>query len=452
MSQHDQHNKTIRLLQRDILSLTGMFLLVLLVLCLFGSLGLLVTLVAGFASILMSYIYFRRRLRLLSLQLLRAGGQGAEEDIKSAFEIEKTLLQALNQPALLIYDDQIKAGNAAALKLFHLPADQGSFSAASLRDPELLSAIEQVVQSGGHMTCEIQPARNAGEYWRADITALGDTPQKDGVLLVMTDQKPVRLAQQARADFLANASHELRTPLTSIAGFIETMKGPASDDLASWPRFIDIMDEQTRHMRDLIGDLLSLSRIELSGHLLPETRLDLGVAVEETMDALQLIGAARGLTLSVKGPEGGLSIRGDEGEVKQIIRNLVGNALKYAPDDSNIEIRLGRSSSLVEAQSQAARSWAGAGRLTLLNPHERTGEAIWLQVRDKGLGIAPEHLPRLGERFYRVDGSRGGPIEGTGLGLAIVKHIMARHQGGLAVESIYGKGASFSVWFPTYHA
>ncbi len=448
MSPYNQNKTASNLLKRGISSLIGSFLIILCLLWVIGALKLLPTLLACLASLLLGYICFHHYGRTFNSGGLLPAEISPEETAERASDIEKTLLQALNQPALLIYDEKIKFGNEAAFKLFNISDDQSNFSVASLRDPNLLDTIEEVAISAGAAGCDIQPARNASEFWRADITALGDNPQKDGILIVMTDQKPVRLAQQARADFLANASHELRTPLTSIAGFIETMKGPASDDLAAWPRFIDIMDEQTRHMRDLIGDLLSLSRIELSGHLLPGTRLDLGVAAEETVDALQLIGAPRELTVNMKRPEAVLNILGDEGEVKQVIRNLVGNALKYAPDGSRVDVRIGLSPSLIEAQTQAARSWAGAGRLTLLTPPERPGAAIWLQVRDKGIGIAPEHLPRLGERFYRVDGSRGGPIEGTGLGLAIVKHIMARHQGGLAVESIYGKGASFSVWFP----
>ena len=451
MSRYDQHNSGVRSFKRDIFSLTGIFALILFLLWLAGALKPFAALFAGVISVLVGY-YFHHRLRILDEASLAARQYSPEDDAGSASEIERLLLQALSQPALLIYDNKIKFGNEAAFKLFHLPANGSDFSVASLRDPKLLTAIEEVVILAGSASCEIQSARNPGEFWRADITPLGNTPNKDGILIVMIDQKPVRLAEQARADFLANASHELRTPLTSIAGFIETMKGAASDDLSSWPRFIEIMDEQTRHMRDLIADLLSLSRIELSEHLLPETSLDLGVAAEETMDALQLIAAARGLTLTMDRPEGALKILGDEGEVKQVIRNLVGNALKYAPDKSRIKVTLGLSSSLVEAQTQAARSWAGAGRLTLLDPVEHSGAAIWLQVRDQGLGIAQDHLPRLGERFYRVDRSRGGPIEGTGLGLAIVKHIMSRHQGGLAVESIYGKGASFAVWFPVYKA
>jgi len=204
------------------------------------------------------------------------------------------LLQALNQPALLLSEKHIRASNQAARHIFRLPEGQTELAVASLRNPTLLGAIDKVLAEGGSAACEIQPARTPGDYWLADVTALGENPRQNGMLLVMTDQKPIRLAQRSRSDFLANASHELRTPLTSIAGFIETMKGPAKDDLAAWPRFIDIMDEQTRHMRELIKDLLSLSRIELSEHLLPNTELDLALAATEALDALHHVGAERG--------------------------------------------------------------------------------------------------------------------------------------------------------------
>lgn len=376
-------------------------------------------------------------------------GQAAPSSVETIKPVDtaRAVLQALNQPALIVHNGAIQVCNTAARRIFNLPEYQIDLSVASLRNPTLLQAIEKVLNHGGQAQCELQPARNLDEFWLTEVTALGGEPREKGVLLVLTDQKPVRLAQQARADFLANASHELRTPLTSISGFIETMKGPAKDDLAVWPRFIDIMDEQTRHMRVLIGELLSLSRIELSEHLLPDTRLDLALAAKEALEALQPLAAARDLRLQILGDEAPLMILGDDGEIKQVIRNLISNAIKYAPDESEITLTLGTAPSLIDAQKQAARSWVGAGRMTLLNPQNRRGPAIWMQVRDNGPGIAPQHLPRLGERFFRVDDSRGGPIEGTGLGLAIVKHIMARHRGGLAVESLSGQGAAFSVWF-----
>ena len=371
---------------------------------------------------------------------VRQAGEGA---LRSKLSV----VRALNQPALMVVSGIIKGRNLAADTVFKLPLGRPDLSVASLRDPTLLSAIDRVQREGGHIACELQPAGRQDEFWHVDITALGAEPEEDGLLLVLTDLKPVRLAERARADFLANASHELRTPLTSIGGFIETMKGPAKDDKDSWPRFIAIMDEQTRHMRDLIADLLSLSRIELSEHVLPETEIDLGLLAEEAVEALGHVVEKRGIAIKVEKPARSLYILGDASEVKQVIGNLLSNAMKYAPDNSNIELALGWSETAADAQQQAARTWDHAGRVSLRLPQSNSSACVWLRVRDYGPGIPQEHLTRLGERFYRVDGSRGGPIEGTGLGLAIVKHIMGRHRGGFAVESIFGEGASFSVWF-----
>ena len=207
------------------------------------------------------------------------------------------------------------------------------------------------------------------------------------------------------------------------------------------------MDEQTRHMRELIGDLLSLSRIELSGHLMPDTELDFGLLVEEAVEALSHAAAQRRVSIRIEKSDDRLRILGDAGEVKQVVGNLLSNAMKYARDDSTIDLSIGRSASFRLAKNDAARQWRGADRVSFRVPQNMRGASVWLRVRDNGVGIEQKHLARLGERFYRADGSRGGPIEGTGLGLAIVKHIMARHRGGFAVESVFGEGAAFSVWF-----
>lgn len=370
------------------------------------------------------------------------------DDTLARFQARQALLGALPQPALVLREGQIETCNPAGAQLFGLPQETGGLSIASLRRPRLLDAIETVNATGKAASCDISGARRPGDAWRAEIVPLSDDPQSGGILVVFTDQRPVHRAQSARADFLANASHELRTPLTSLSGFVETMKGPAKDDMEAWPRFIDIMDEQIRHMRELIADLLSLSRIELSEHLPPETELNLLPVVNATLDALRQLAAERRLTLTLDASDVVYLITADEREIKQVVSNLVGNAMKYAPDSSDIRIEIGRAGSVTLAQNEAMRRQADASRATLLAAPEGAGGAIWLRVSDTGAGIEANHLPRLGERFYRVDDSRGGPVEGTGLGLAIVKHIVSRHRGGLAVESLAGQGAAFSVCLP----
>ena len=367
-------------------------------------------------------------------------------------EARRAVIVALHQPALVVEGNQITAFNAAAATLFRLPTTT-SLSVASLRHPRLLAGIEDVRATGDVYECEIVPARNPGQSWSAHLTALTDGLEQPDVLIVLTDLAPVRRAERARADFLANASHELRTPLTSISGFVETMQGAAKDDKDAWPRFIEIIAEQASHMRGLISDLLSLSRIELGAHEVPDTVIDLHQTLSESIEAMGHAANAKGVQIVFDVPvaAGGISeafnVIGSEGEVKQVIQNLLGNAIKYSPEAGEIIVAAGRVDQ--SDMQKMARSWTGASRASLYASAARAGEddAVWFSVRDHGVGIAPEFLPRLGERFFRVDDSRGGPVEGTGLGLAIVKHIMAHHQGGLVVESIEGEGALFTVWF-----
>lgn len=373
---------------------------------------------------------------------------------KATRRARQSLIDALNQPALIIDGaGQLVAYNEDAAHIFSLPAVRPGLSASSLRHPELLAHVDRVLTDGGQATCEIARSREPDQTWLVTITALDE--HKVGAraaLVVMTDQAPVRRAERARADFLANASHELRTPLTSVSGFLETMQGPARDDPASWPRFIQIMADQTSHMKHLITDLLSLSRIELSEHQAPTTRIELVGTARDMLEALNQLAGSKNQTILFDAREDEIAVIAAEGEMRQVIQNLVGNALKFAPDGSEIEVTMGRSRDLDAAEAFASRNWTGAGRATLLSPSatldKGNGGVAWLRVRDHGPGIARDYLPRLGERFYRVDSSRGGPVEGTGLGLAIVKHIMAHHRGGMAVESVEGEGTAFSVWLP----
>ena len=274
-------------------------------------------------------------------------------------------------------------------------------------------------------------------------------PRPGSVLMVFEDLTAVRRAERARADFLANASHELRTPLTAIGGFIETMRGPAKDDKEAWDPFLDIMGQQTERMKRLVADLLSLSRIEFSEHRAPKTQVDLGTLARTTSLALIPIAKEAGIKLHFDAPEHEIQAIADDDEIAQVIQNLASNAIKYASPGGEVQILVGVSATMAQAATACSRQSADANRALLLQPYASAeAPAIWVRVTDDGDGIAEQHLPRLGERFYRVDESRGGKIEGTGLGLAIVKHIMARHRGGLAVESLEGHGTAFGVWMP----
>ncbi|MEM9669011.1 MAG: ATP-binding protein [Pseudomonadota bacterium] len=368
--------------------------------------------------------------------------------------VQQSLVDALNQPALIVdAGAQLVAYNQVAGQIFSLPDVRIGLSAGSLRNPELLAHIDRVLNAGGAAACELVPSRDPSQTWLVTITALGDDAAGErSALIVLTDQAPVRRAEKARADFLANASHELRTPLTSISGFLETMQGPARDDPDAWPKFIQIMADQTTHMKDLITDLLSLSRIELGEHQAPTTKVDFLTIVREAAESLVHIARMKSQEIKFDFPEAPVPLIASEGELKQVVHNLVGNAIKYSPANTVITVSMGRSRDLDAAEAYASRGWPEAARSTLLAAPETIGgasrAAAWFRVRDEGAGIDAAFLPRLGERFFRVDESRGGPDEGTGLGLAIVKHIMAHHRGGFAVESQIEEGTAFSVWLP----
>jgi len=244
------------------------------------------------------------------------------------------------------------------------------------------------------------------------------------LLMTFNDLSPLRRVEEMRADFIANASHELRTPLAALLGFIETLQGPAKDDTTAREKFLAIMRGQATRMARLIDDLLSLSRIELNAHLQPSTALDLAPIVRQVADGLQTLARDRDVEIKVTAPSEPLIVLGDRDELIRALENLVENALKYGAAGKRVDITLAR------AQTRAG------------SPEAR------LSVRDYGPGIAPEHLPRLTERFYRVDVADSRAQGGTGLGLALVKHVLNRHGGRLTIESTPGQGAGFIMHLP----
>jgi two-component system phosphate regulon sensor histidine kinase PhoR len=231
-----------------------------------------------------------------------------------------------------------------------------------------------------------------------------------------------------RADFVANASHELRTPLASLIGFVETLRGPAADDPPAQARFLEIMAEQAERMNRLIDDLLSLSRIEITEHQPPAEMVDLEGVVERILDSFEINIRKRAVSLLWEPAENLPRVLGDTDQLEQVAQNLLDNALKYGKPGGTVKVAV--------AQVNPGGKWPS-----------RPG--IVLSVSDDGPGIPRQHLPRLTERFYRVDNGRSRALGGTGLGLAIVKHIINRHRGVLLIESEAGAGATFHVWLPT---
>jgi two-component system, OmpR family, phosphate regulon sensor histidine kinase PhoR len=361
----------------------------------------------------------------------------------------RQLLSALPLPAFEVdADGRIVTFNAAADLILHLGGRSNPRTSTVIRSPALLSAIERMRLSSGGETLSVEVDSAPDETWRAHVSRPVGAIQ---TLVVLEDLTPVRRAARARSDFLANASHELRTPLTALSGFIETMRGPAKDDKASWDRFLDIMAGESERMSRLIADLLSLSRIEFSEHIAPSEREDFARIVLDATEALQPIARDRDVTLELSGADEDMPVVAHRDEIMQVVENLLTNALKYTPPGGRVSVSVGLAASMTEARARAAQGWREGERMTLLPAAGRPGTpdpSVWLRIEDEGPGIEREHLPRLGERFYRADQSRGGKITGTGLGLAIVKHIMAHHRGGLAVETRLGQGSAFGIWLP----
>ena len=336
--------------------------------------------------------------------------------------------------------------NLAARTLFRILRQDARLITA-IRNPQVIELVDEALIGGisGHTAFVAGGAHD--RTWIATARPL--TTRADGAplaLLVLRDQTDLRRAERMRADFLANASHELRTPLASLSGFIETLRGPARDDVEARDRFLGIMQTQAERMARLIDDLMSLSRIELNEHIAPQGRVDLAKAVTDVADAMTPVLKARGVRVDVSRATAAAVVEGDRDQIIQVIQNLIDNALKYSPRDGMIQVEV---SAPTAGDPPPPPRDAETSGLTLLAPDHRPGELYaLLRIRDSGPGMPRDALPRLTERFFRVEGQKSGDRSGTGLGLAIVKHIVNRHRGGISVESAEGRGATFSVWLP----
>jgi len=337
--------------------------------------------------------------------------------------------------------------NAAAKALFLLARREGILATA-VRSPEILAIVDEALYGGATGEARYEPGGAQERIWRAHAAPLA-SGGGDGTLALLTfrDETDVRRTERTRADFLANASHELRTPLASLTGFIETLRGHARDDAGAREKFLAIMHGQARRMGRLIDDLLSLSRIELNEHVPPVGEADLAAAAGDAVEGLAPLAQEKGVAFRIQSPPQGAPVAGDRDQVLQVVQNLAENALKYSAPGGEIAIDVAAGLSAAEAAQPRSED---AAHMVLLMPDHALGQTYAaVRVRDFGPGIAREHLPRLTERFYRVEGQKSGETSGTGLGLAIVKHIVNRHRGGLTVESAEGQGAAFTAFFPS---
>ena len=340
----------------------------------------------------------------------------------------ESLIGGLPQPAIVLdRDGRVIAFNEPAASV--APALQrGEPALIALRMPELVNAIRRAGKRREPQRVEFFERVPLDRWFEAFVRPVRLAVGEPADLLLMTfnDLTPLRRVEEMRADFIANASHELRTPLAALLGFIETLQGRAKDDPAAREKFLAIMQQQATRMARLIDDLLSLSRIELNAHLQPSTPVELAPIVRQVVDGLQMMARDREVEIKVSLPAEPLTVLGERDELIRALENLVENALKYGAAGKRIDITLARA---------ATRTGGAEARLA---------------VRDYGPGIAPEHQPRLTERFYRVDVADSRQQGGTGLGLALVKHILNRHGGKLTIESTPGAGATFSMHIPLH--
>lgn len=337
------------------------------------------------------------------------------------------LLEALPAAILIIGDDdRVIAANAAALGF--LPSlRKDELLARGLRSPDVLDSVARVRTSGrGERVIWLEkvPVERSFEV---SIAPFGGDDFEPALILSLHDLTEARRLERMRVDFVANASHELRTPLASVLGFVETLQGPARDDAVARTKFLVIMREQAQRMSRLVDDLLSLSRIEQHLHVRPSTPVDLVGILRHMIDTLSPMADDRQIELNLIAPVAAI-VAGDRDELLRVAENLIENAIKYGAADAATQ---NKSVDIVIAIQ---------------------GLQAVLSVRDHGPGIALEHLPRLTERFYRVDAGESRAKGGTGLGLAIVKHIVARHRGRLNIDSKPGEGANFSVFLPLFEA
>ncbi|MEP0708919.1 MAG: ATP-binding protein [Parvibaculum sp.] len=301
----------------------------------------------------------------------------------------------------------------------------GRHVATVLRSAPLIGAIDGVTSDGQVRSIEYSVPAPVQRNYSVYVAPVADevASAQKFILVLLRDVTEARRVEAMRADFVAFASHELKTPLSSISGFIDTLRGHAKDDPEARDKFLAIMADQATRMRRLIEDLLSLSRIELREHVRPSDAVDLHGVADDIADGLSPLAEQYGVEIGVTAPASLPKVLGDREELSQIVQNLMDNALRYGRSGKRIEVSL--------------------------SPAEKGGKPfVRLAVRDFGPGIAKEHIPRLTERFYRVDASASRARGGTGLGLAIVKHIVNRHQGTLSIESELGQGSSFSVLLP----
>jgi two-component system phosphate regulon sensor histidine kinase PhoR len=355
-----------------------------------------------------------RQLGQEAIRLIHAERLSRTRQLASTAE-DRALVERLPDPLIkLDADSRVLWRNDSAITAF------GNEMAALLRHPDVRDALAEARAQKQAVRREIALAVPVARELEVTLIPVGGP-----VYMLISDRTRERALEKMRADFVANASHELRTPLASLIGFVETLRGPAADDPEAQQSFLGIMAEQAARMQRVIGDLLNLSRIEISEHSPPKELVHLPPLLERIAAGMEPMLKAGNTKLQVDVPPDLPKIPADADQLTQVFSNLLDNALKY-----------GKPGGVIKLTASAAP-----------DPRFEPG-GVAISVADDGMGIPREHIPRLTERFYRVDKGRSRAIGGTGLGLAIVKHVVNGHRGRLVVDSDTGKGSTFTVWLP----
>lgn len=330
-----------------------------------------------------------------------------------------SLLEGISDPLMLVEKGRIVRANRAAQRLLgaHI---EGEDARIAIRHPAAAERLASLAPLAEPIMIELVGLGTRDQRWQMRVAPVGAVADMRR-LVHLVDHSGTHAAERMRVDFVANASHELRTPLAGILGFIETLADPElGKDVETRKRFLQIMDREARRMQRLIDDLISLSRIESEKYRLPDARVDLSELAAEVVSVFRSSHGERGREVEMEIAPHVPVVQGDRAQLSQLLHNLIGNSVKYGRPGTPIRVMLN------EGPSGMAR----------------------LVVADEGEGIGPDHLPRLTERFYRVDSGRSRAMGGTGLGLAIVKHIVERHRGRFDIASTLGKGTTITVLLP----